>query len=156
MTTITEPISILDLRNKWSLVNFLKSDGSSGSGPGTTNISLSDFRGASFTDGTYVPTGNSEISIDTHFKDKTFGGSNNSFTEPDFNFNDDFSGEADRLYPVSSESSSTRQTSSEHKFARLFHSNVNYWYPSILLCPQAGDPTIGTEDDATVLSLIHI
>ena len=152
MTTITEPISILDLRNKWSLVNFLKSDGSSGSGPGTTNISLSDFRGASFTNGTSVPTGNSEISIDAHFKDKIFGAeeSNNSFTTSDFNFNDDFSGEADRLYPVSSVSSSTRQTSTEHKFARLFHSNVNYSYPSILLCPQAGDPTIETKDDATV------
>ena len=38
----------------------------------------------------------------------------------------------------------------EHKFARLFHSNVTYYYPSILLCPQNGDPTIGTEDDAEV------
>ena len=34
--------------------------------------------------------------------------------------------------------------------AKLTHSSVNYSYPSILLCPQAGDPTIGTEDDATV------
>ena len=149
MSTIgTSNIQFSDLRTFWSQTEpaFLN-----GSDPGTTNIALSEFRGASFTDGSSVPIGNSEISIDTHFKGKTFGEeSNNSFTTGDFNFNDDFSGEADRLYPVSSESSSTRQTATEHKFARLFHSNVNYSYPSILLCPQAGDPTLGTEDDATV------
>ena len=139
MSTIGQTnIKFSDLRN------FL------GQTEGIINISLSEFRGASFTDGSSVPTGNSEISIDTHFKGKTFEGSNNSFTTGDFNFNDDFSGEADRLHPVSSESSSTPRTSSEHKIARLFHSNVSYSYPSILLCPQAGDPTIGTEDDATV------
>ena len=55
MATITEPIGLLDLRNKWFQVNFLKSDGSSGSGPGVTNISLGDFRGAIFTDGSSVP-----------------------------------------------------------------------------------------------------
>ena len=70
----------------------------------------------------------------------------------DFNFNDDFSGEADRLYPVA-ETELTEDppdSTSSSKYARLLHSNVSYSYPSILLCPQAGDPTIGTEDDATV------
>ena len=147
-------ISFLTLRNLWSQSDpaFLKSDGSSATDPGTTNISLSEFRGALFTDGTYVPTGSAEISIGTHFADNIFGESNNSFTTSDFNFNDDFSGEADRLYPVdeSELNDYSPDSTPSSKHARLFHSNVSYWYPSILLCPQAGDPTIGTEDDATV------
>ena len=84
-------INILNLRNLWSQTDppFLN-----GSDPGTTNISLSEFRGASFTDGSSVPTGNSEISIGTHFRNKIFGEeSNNSFTTGDFNFNLNFSGE---------------------------------------------------------------
>ena len=68
MSTIGQiNIKFSDLRN------FL------GQTEGIINISLSEFRGASFTDGSSVPTGNSEISIDTHFKGKTFEGSNNSF-----------------------------------------------------------------------------
>ena len=140
MSTIGQTnIKFSDLRN------FL------GQTEGTINISLSEFRGVSFTDGSSVPTGNSEISIGTHFKGKTFEGSNNSFTTDDFNFNLNFSGEGggtDRLYPVLTSNETTKVTSS--KMAKLTHSSVNYWYPSILLCPQAGDPTIGTEDDATV------
>jgi hypothetical protein len=143
------------LRQRWSESSFLKSDGTNGTDPGLTNISLSEFRGALFTDGESVPN-SGQISINTHFKNNIFGSANNSFLTGDFNFNDDFSGEADRLYPVSSASSTTRQTSSEHKFARLFHSNVTYSYPSILLCPQAGDPTIGTEDDAQVWIKVNI
>ena len=157
MTNIGDTnINFLDLRNKWSQSNFLKVDGTSGTGPGLTNISLSSFRDALFTDETNVPESGS-ISIKDHFRNKIFGsgdaeGSNNSFTTSDFNFNDDFSGEADRLYPVA-ETELTEDppdSTSSSKYARLLHSNVSYSYPSILLCPQAGDPTIGTEDDATV------
>lgn len=137
-------ISFSGLRTAWGNSSYL-----GGSDPGSSNISISEFRNAEFTDGTSVPS-SGQISIDSNFKDKTFGSSSNSFVTGDFNFNDDFSGEADRLYPVSSATSTTRQTSSEHKFARLFHSNVSYNYPSILLCPQTGDPTIGTEDNAEV------
>ena len=137
-------ISFSGLRTAWGNSSYL-----GGSDPGSSNISISEFRNAEFTDGTSVPS-SGQISIDSNFKGKTFGSSSNSFVTNDFNFNDDFSGEADRLYPVSSTSSTTRQTSSEHKFARLFHSSVTYSYPSILLCPQSGDPTIETEDDAEV------
>ena len=117
-------------------------------GQTNTSISLSNFRGAALTDSSIIPSGSSSISINSHFKSKKF--SSVSYTTNDFNFNDDFSGESDRLYPVSSASSTTAQTSSEHKFARLFHSNVTYDYPSILLCPQSGDPTIGTKIMLTV------
>jgi len=150
MTDISDTnISFSVLRQRWSESSFLKADGTNGTDPGLTNISLSEFRGALFTNGTNVPD-NGEISINSHFKNNVFGSSNNNFVTADFNFNDNFSGEPDRLYPVSSDSSTTAQTGSEHKFARLFHSNVTYGYSSMLLCPQPGDPTIGTEDDAEV------
>tara|TARA_B100001287_G_scaffold276460_1_gene287351 strand:+ start:1460 stop:3433 length:1974 start_codon:yes stop_codon:yes gene_type:complete len=137
-------ISFSGLRTAWGNTSY-----AGGSDPGSTNISLSEFRNAILTDGTSIPA-SGEISIKDDFRNKTFGSANNTFVTSDFNFNDDFSGEPDRLYPVSSATSTTRQTSSEHKFARLFHSNVSYYYPSILLCPRTGDPTIGTEDDAEV------
>ena len=150
MTDISDTnISFSVLRQRWYESSFLKADGTNGTDPGLTNISLSEFRGALFTNGTNVPD-NGEISINSHFKNNVFGSSNNNFVTADFNFNDDFSGESDRLYPVLSDSSTTAQTGSEHKIARLFHSNVTHAYPSILLCPQPGDPTIGTEDDAEV------
>ncbi len=120
-----------------------------------TAISLSFFRNAALTDGNNVP-GSGEISINDDFKGKIFGSPSKTFVTANFNFNDDFSGEGDRLYPVANASSSTRKTSSEHKFARLFHSNVSYDYPSILLCPQAGDPTIRTEDNAEVWIKMNI
>jgi hypothetical protein len=150
MTNIADTnIKFSVLRQRWSESGFLKVDGTNGTDPGSTNISLSEFRGALFTDGENVPN-SGQISINTHFKNNVFGSSNNNFVTANFNFNDDFSGESDRLYPVSSASSTTAKTTSEHKFARLFHSNVTYAYPSILLCPQVGDPTIETEDDAEV------
>ena len=40
--------------------------------PGTTDISLGDFRGADFTDDSSVPASN-DISIKDHFRGKTFG-----------------------------------------------------------------------------------
>ena len=55
-------ISIKGLRDKWAQSNFLKVDGTSGTGPGLTNISLSSFRDALFTDETNVPESGS-ISI---------------------------------------------------------------------------------------------
>lgn len=156
MTNISDTnIKFSVLRQRWSESSFLKSDGTNGTDPGSTNISLSEFRGALFTDGESVPN-SGQISINTHFKNNIFGSSNKSFVTGDFNFNDDFSGESDRLYPVSSASSTTAQTSSEYKFSRLFHSNVSHHYPSILLCPQTGDPTIETEDDAEVWIKVNI
>ena len=156
MTNIGDTdIKFSDLRDKWNEANFLKADGTTGTDPGTTDISLSEFRGAVFTNATEVPLYN-EISINSHFKNNIFGTQSFSFDTADFNFNDDFSGEPDRLYPVSSANSTTRQTSGEYKFARLFHSNVSYHYPSILLCPQTGDPTIGTEDSAEVWIKVNI
>ena len=70
MATVgTSNISFLDLRNNWNSASF-----AGGSDPGTTNIKLSEFRNATFTDGSSVPSSGS-ISINSDFKGKTFGSS---------------------------------------------------------------------------------
>ena len=60
-------ISFTSLRTAWGNASY-----TGGSDPGSTNISLSDFRNAKFTDGTSVP-GSGEISMSIIFKDKKFG-----------------------------------------------------------------------------------
>ena len=60
-------ISFSGLRTSWGSVSFV-----GGSDPGSSNISLSEFRNATFTDGSSVPN-SGEISINDDFKDKTFG-----------------------------------------------------------------------------------
>jgi len=116
-------------------------------GKTNTEISLSFFRNALLTDGGVIPA-SGQISINTNFKSKTFGEPSNTYTTGDFNFHTDFSGESDRLYPVSPDSLTSAVTSS--KIARLFHSNVSYYYPSILMCPQSGNPEIRLKDSAEV------
>ena len=117
-----------------------------------TEVKLSYFYSSEFTDDSNI--GAQGIISVSDFKNKTFGSSGserNIYSTSDFNFNDDFSGEGgntDRLYPVLSPTSSTSTSSS--KYARLFNTNVDYSYPCILLCPQSGDPTIETTDDAEV------
>ena len=148
-------ISIKGLRDKWAQSNFLKVDGTSGTDPGLTNISLSSFRGALFTDGTNVPESGS-ISIKNHFRNKVFGSSSKTFVTSDFNFNDTFSGEIDRLYTVSSESSNASGTNSEHKFGKLFSESPSYNYPSMLICPQTDNPEIGIKDNAEIWLKVNI
>ena len=112
-------------------------------GKSTTPISLSFFRNANFTDGTSI-SGIGEISINS-LKGKIFGTSNNNFVTADFNFEYNYSGEKDRLYPILNNAAV-----SSSKTAKLYSTNVHYSYPSILLTPQAGDPSIGLEDNAEV------
>jgi hypothetical protein len=61
-------ISFSGLRTAWGSASY-----AGGSDPGATNISISEFRGATFTDSTTVPTGSASISIGSHFRNKTFG-----------------------------------------------------------------------------------
>ena len=165
MATITEPIGLLDLRNKWFQVNFLKSDGSSGSGPGITNISLGDFRGAIFTDGSSVPTGNSEISIGTHFRNKIFGGSGSgsgsdsedeeiNHTTGSFKVYDNWS-----AYPYTPKklthddgNSSYVGSSVANKRAKLLTgqtSSSEYEYPIMLFTP--GNPTSSSDSPGLIV-----
>lgn len=148
-------ISIKALRDKWAQSNFLKVNGTSGTDPGLTNISLSSFRDALFTDETNVPESGS-ISIKNNFRNKVFGSLNKTFVTSDFNFNDTFSGEPNRLHTVSSESSITSGTNSEHKFAKLFSENASYNYPSMLICPQTDNPEIGIKDNAEIWLKVNI
>ena len=62
-------ISFSAMRTAWGTVSYsgLADPGN----PGGTNLSLSEFRGAQFTNGTSIPSIGS-ISIDTNFKGKTF------------------------------------------------------------------------------------
>jgi len=70
-------ISFSVLRDKWASAS---PSFTGDSDPGNqTNVSLSEFRGATFTDGTTVPTGSTaEISINDDFKGKTFGTTSSS------------------------------------------------------------------------------
>ena len=70
----TSDISFSGLQTSWSNASF-----AGGSDPGTANISLSEFEGATFTDGSSVPTGGDEISI-SDFSGLTFGSSTVSVT----------------------------------------------------------------------------
>ena len=69
MAVGTTNIKFSDLKTKYN-----SNGGSIGS-----SFSLSDFRGAGFTNGTTVPS-SGEISINSHFKGKTFGSSGPSLT----------------------------------------------------------------------------
>jgi hypothetical protein len=64
----TSNISFSGLQTSWSNASF-----AGGSDPGTTNISLSEFAGATFTNSSSVPTGGATISISSHFSGLTFG-----------------------------------------------------------------------------------
>ena len=63
-------ISFSGLRTAWGNASY-----AGGSDPGSSNISLSEFRNATFSDGSSVPS-SGEISINDDFANKTFGSSN--------------------------------------------------------------------------------
>ena len=67
-------ISFSELRNKWKVVNFNEDTDPSDTGDTLSNISLSEFRDASFTSGNPVPS-TGAISIDDDFKGRTFASS---------------------------------------------------------------------------------
>ena len=64
----TSDITFTHLRTKWRNAEF-----SGGSDPGTSNISLSGFRGATFTNTVTTVPNSGQISIKDHFKGNTFG-----------------------------------------------------------------------------------
>ena len=66
----TTNISFSGLRTAWGNASY-----TGGSDPGSSNLSLSEFRNATFTDGTSVPS-SGQISLNTNFKGKTFGSTN--------------------------------------------------------------------------------
>lgn len=143
-------ISFSSLKNAYVLKGQRKALNNSELRDGNTGtaISLSYFRNSEFLDNTNIPGGSSLISLNSHFKGKKFRAK--TYTTNEFHFDSNFSGESDRLHPISSLSSSSALTSGQSKHGRLSHSNVTHNYPSMLLCPQNGDPTIDLEDNAEV------
>ena len=66
-------ISFSKLRTAYNAGGLDDADDDTGLNAGTANTKLSDFRTANFTDGSSVPAGSNTISINDHFKGKTFG-----------------------------------------------------------------------------------
>ena len=71
----TSNISFSGLRAAWSATGY--APGSDPGGGSNSNISLSEFRGATFTEGDPVPA-SGEISIKDDFKGRTFGSQSTS------------------------------------------------------------------------------
>jgi hypothetical protein len=68
----TSSISFSGLRTAWGNASY-----AGGSDPGSSTISISEFHGATFTSGSPIDANGAgdSVSIDTHFKGRTFGSS---------------------------------------------------------------------------------
>ena len=131
----TTNISLNSLRTAWGNVSY-----AGGSDPGSANISLSEFRGATFTDGTSVPS-SGEISIDDDFKDKTFGSASTSivYNTGSFRVYDNWSAYSTKLKGTDGTSTFTGSTTA-NKRIKLYSgqsSSAALAYPIILLTPNA-------------------
>ena len=126
-------ISFNSLRTAWGNASY-----AGGSDPGSTNISLSEFRGATFTDGTSVPS-SGEISIDDDFKDKTFGSSSTSivYNTGSFRVYDNWSAYSTKLKGITGSSTFTGSTTANKRIQLSSGQSGSYPYPIILLTPNA-------------------
>lgn len=121
-------ISFSGLRTAWGNASYI-----GGSDPGSSNISLSEFRNAIFTNGTSIP-GSGEISINDDFKDKTFG--SKIITTDKFRAYTDWSAHSNSLKGESGSSTYTGSTTA-NKRVRLYNTgqSSSYPYPILLLSP---------------------
>lgn len=103
-------------------------------GKTNTDISLSFFRNAGFTNGTSVPSGSDEISINDDFKDKTFG--SKIITTDQFRAYTDWSAHSNSLKGEAGSSTYTGSTTA-NKRVRLYNTgqSSSYPYPILLLNP---------------------
>lgn len=126
-------ISFSSLRTAWGNASYV-----GGSDPGTTNISLSEFRGATFTDGTSVPS-SGEISIDDDFKDKTFGSSTSSivYNTGSFRVYDNWSAYSAKLKGTTGSSTFTGSTTANKRIQLYSGQSSSFPYSIILLTPNA-------------------
>ena len=97
-------ISFSGLRTAWGNASY-----AGGSDPGATNISLSEFRGATFTNGTTAPS-SGEISINDDFKGKTFGSSSIVYNTGSFRVYSNWSAYSSKLQGTTGSSSYTGST----------------------------------------------
>lgn len=133
----TGDISFSGLRTAWGDASY-----AGGSDPGATNISLSEFYGATFTDGTSAPS-SGEISIGD-FTGKTFGSqaSGTVYTTDGFRAYDNWSSHSTSLRGVGGSSVYTGLTTA-NKRIRLYGgtSLQTVDYPILLLTPNASSST---------------
>ena len=123
----TGDISFSSLRTAWGNASY-----AGGSDPGATNISLSEFYGATFTDGTSAPT-SGEISI-SDFSGKTFGSSSTSieYTTDTFRAKSTYSSFPTKLIGTTGNSAYVGSTTAD-KNVQLNTSNEGEAYSSLLL-----------------------
>ena len=79
MSVGSSDISFSGLQSAYAGTSLTNAADNSGLNSGTTNTSMADFRGATFTDGNSVPA-SGEISISAHMRGKTFGSSATTLT----------------------------------------------------------------------------
>ena len=128
-------IKFSDLRTKRGNESF-----TGGNVLGTNNISLSEFRGTKFKDGSVVPENNS-ISINTHFKGKTFS---REYTTDGFRAYSNWSSYPSKLTGTGSSSDSFWSgTNTSNINVKLLTSNSSEPYSSLILVPgeQSGTNT---------------
>ena len=107
-------ISFSGLRTAWGNSSYL-----GGSDPGSSNISISEFRGQNLQMGLIPDLVRYQLILILKVKHLVH---QVSFVTNDFNFNDDFSGESDRLYPEH-HFIYNKTNQLKHKF-KIIHSNV--------------------------------
>ena len=110
----TQHISFSGLRAAWSATGY--APGSDPGGGSNSNISLSEFRGATFTSGPSVPSdSDEEISINDDFKGRTFG-------SVPYEFAINVGG----TYAISGSLSSISPSSSGYAFTTQIGSNIGW------------------------------
>ena len=120
-------IKFSDLRTKRGNESF-----TGGTVLGSNNISLSEFRGTKFKDNSVVPESGS-ISINTHFKDKTFS---REHTTDSFRAFDTWSSYSSKLKGTGSSSDSFWSGSNTSNISiKLSSSNAGEPYSSLILVP---------------------
>lgn len=121
-------ISFLGMRNKWSEVDF-----SGGSDPGTTDIKISEFRGATFVNGTTIQN-NGQISIN-NFKGRTFDTIINKFETDNFRAYSDWSAHSSLIGTTGSSSFTGSTTSNKRVQLNGTGQSSGSPYPILLLSP---------------------
>lgn len=150
----TEDISFSSLRTAWGNASY-----TGGSDPGATNISLSEFYGATFTDGTSAPA-SGEISI-SDFSGKTFGSQasgNVTYESGDFRgYTTQWSTLTSYLKGINASTTAQTYTGSSDITGKTIQllSGQGAVYSTILLSPNSSTETPGMVVDRTDSSAMN-
>jgi hypothetical protein len=137
----TTNISFSSLKAAYVAGGKTDGDGNSGLRDGEidTAISISSFRNASLSDGSSIPSGTNEISINSHFKDKTFG--SKIITTDQFRAYTVWSAHQTSLKGESGTSTYTGPTTANKRvLLSIFGQSSSFPYPILLLSPTSTSP----------------